>query len=664
LQKEIDDAKVSLSESTRRTPESVRDLKESIAEHGLGGVKGPLIDLISTPSELSDAVEALLSRRLAFSFVCTDETDYQLVLKLRNQSDAPSSIVLLRNDSERPVLPDLPAGKGVEGWLWDLLQVDDETRWLLGIVFGEYILTKDIRTAERLATKSGLRTVTRKGLVFIPTDDKILSHPIGDPKGIISTAPLEKRLREAERQLVQSRKAVTDIMSKLETLTSEREELSEILGQITRWSGTWERRKKLSETIPEIEERIVTIDDELKQLQLEFGKAERKLKDLDASQPPERSRLASQQSAIRNKLRRISKNLSEAESGLHAAEKDEALRRQDLLRLKDSVEMYSDRLTELRTELKESKQAGGTILETIEVMTDGRQQMEKKYVAAKSELDAIRLETRTLSEKLVELNLEVRNSRLQVLQAKRQLSNMEHELETVEEALADKEAPTKVRELDKVREELLKVQSILEDYRDVSESVARTEIQLKERLDELNEKMAELQLEVDEASKTVEGIKKDYQDGMNDVLHRLEDKVNEILSGVEFSGQVKLNLAKNDGEYGVEFRTRIRGDDFGSLSAGSGGERSLVAIGLILALQRFNPAPVYALDEIDTFLDATNTEMVSKLLHDSSRRSQFILFTPAKSTHLLKHADKRIGVVSPSGVEPSVIIESPRFSGQ
>ncbi len=112
----------------------------------------------------------------------------------------------------------------------------------------------------------------------------------------------------------------------------------------------------------------------------------------------------------------------------------------------------------------------------------------------------------------------------------------------------------------------------------------------------------------------------------------------------------------------MEFRSKIRGNKYGKISSGSGGERSLIAIGLILALQRFNPAPAYALDEVDIFLDATNTESVSKLLYDASRRSQFILFTPAKSTHLLKHADRRIGVVSPRGVDPSVIIESPKFA--
>jgi chromosome segregation ATPase len=151
---------------------------------------------------------------------------------------------------------------------------------------------------------------------------------------------------------------------------------------------------------------------------------------------------------------------------------------------------------------------------------------------------------------------------------------------------------------------------------------------------------------------------------MNETLRKVEKGVNEVLGRVQFPGSVRFELALRDGRYGVEFKSRIKTEGFGDISAGSGGERSLIAIGLILALQRFNPAPVYVMDEVDTFLDATNTELVSRLFHDASRRSQFILLTPAKSTHLLKHADKILGVVSPNGVEPSVIIESPKFKAQ
>ncbi len=258
----------------------------------------------------------------------------------------------------------------------------------------------------------------------------------------------------------------------------------------------------------------------------------------------------------------------------------------------------------------------------------------------------------------------IKERKLQVLQGKRQLTNMEYEIENLQAELDGLDQPETVRPLDEVRNELVKLRHILDDYQDVSETVAHTETQLKDRLMTLVERVTELHEELDEAESAVKSIREQYHNGMNETLRKVEKGVNEVLGSVQFPGSVRFELAIRDGDYGVEFKSRIKAEGFGDISAGSGGERSLIAISLILALQRFNPAPAYVLDEVDTFLDATNTELVSRLFHDASRRSQFVLFTPAKSTHLLKHADKILGVVSPNSVEPSVIIESPKFKGQ
>jgi chromosome segregation ATPase len=258
----------------------------------------------------------------------------------------------------------------------------------------------------------------------------------------------------------------------------------------------------------------------------------------------------------------------------------------------------------------------------------------------------------------------VKTRRIEVLQSKRQLTNLEYDLEMVEQEIEGKNRPDNIRGIDLVRSELVKLRHILDDYQDVSETVAHTENQLKSRLRELVERVAELGEELDEAESAVRNIREQYHNGMNETLRNVEKGVNEVLGRVQFPGSVRFELALRDGKYGVEFKSRIKTEGFGDISAGSGGERSLIAISLILALQRFNPAPVYVMDEVDTFLDATNTELVSRLFHDASRRSQFILLTPAKSTHLLKHADKILGVVSPNSVEPSLIIESPKFKAQ
>jgi len=560
--------------------------------------------------------------------------------------------------------PALKSSSGVEGWLWDNLNVDPETQHLLQKAIGDFVVTKTARTATRLATKENLRAVTIDGQVIIPDEGKIVSNPKLVPSGMVSTAPLQSRLSRASKELTTARKQVTDTITNLDNLTDQREEVLDLLSQMTRWGGTWERRKKLLENIPEQEERIVALDDELKLLQADIGKAERDLRKLDNTQPPERSRLVGQDSALRIKHRRLQTELTTIDGRANAAERDEEIKRQDLKRISEDVEMFSNSLKELRIEIKESKNATSEILEKIEVMKSSQDQTENKRTTILEDLAGLKEANRAISGRMVELNLMIKERKLQVLQGKRQLTNMEYEIENLQAELDGLDQPETVRPLDEVRNELIKLRHILDDYQDVSETVAHTETQLKDRLMTLVEKVTELHEELDEAESAVKSIREQYHNGMNETLRKVEKGVNEVLGSVQFPGSVRFELALRDGDYGVEFKSRIKAEGFGSISAGSGGERSLIAISLILALQRFNPAPVYVLDEVDTFLDATNTELVSRLLHDASRRSQFVLFTPAKSTHLLKHADKILGVVSPNGVEPSVIIESPKFKGQ
>ena len=663
LQKDIDDIKIRLSETSKRIPESVKSLSEAVSEHNLESVRGPLISLFTADDEISPAVEGVLSGNLPLAFVTTEFSDYQLLLKLRNKAEAPSPIILLRDDERQDSL-NLPQGAGVVGWLWECIKADKETQSLFGRIFGKFVLVKNSQVASRLSTKQNHRVVTRDGFVTIPEDSRIVSHPKSEPSGMVSTAPLLARMTHMEKSLNIEHKRVTDIMARLETLSNEREETLELISQMTRWGSTWERRRRLNESIPELEERIVSIDDELKALQQNYGQAERDLRKLDSTQPPERSRLVGQESAIRTKHRSLQSDLTKVDNKAHASERDEELKRQDLKRIRENVAMLSNSLSDIRQEIKQSKDTASAILEKIEVMRSSREETQKGQTKAKEELAGIRSTIRTLSERLVELNLLIKNRRLEVLQSKRQLTNLEYDLEIVEQSLEGQSRPDNIRELDIVRNELVKLRHILDDYQDVSETVAHTENQLKDRLSELVERVAELSEELDEAESAVKNIREQYHNGMNETLRNVEKGVNEVLSRVQFPGSVRFELALRDGSYGVEFKSRIKTEGFGDISAGSGGERSLIAIGLILALQRFNPAPVYVMDEVDTFLDATNTELVSRLFHDASRRSQFILLTPAKSTHLLRHADKILGVVAPNGVDPSVIIESPKFKGQ
>jgi structural maintenance of chromosome 2 len=61
------------------------------------------------------------------------------------------------------------------------------------------------------------------------------------------------------------------------------------------------------------------------------------------------------------------------------------------------------------------------------------------------------------------------------------------------------------------------------------------------------------------------------------------------------------------------------------LSELSGGQKSLLALSLVLSLLRYNPAPMYILDEIDAALDLSHTQNIGTMLKTHFSQSQFII---------------------------------------
>jgi ABC-type multidrug transport system ATPase subunit len=78
---------------------------------------------------------------------------------------------------------------------------------------------------------------------------------------------------------------------------------------------------------------------------------------------------------------------------------------------------------------------------------------------------------------------------------------------------------------------------------------------------------------------------------------------------------------------GLEVRVSFGGVWKESLSELSGGQRSLLALSLILALLLFKPAPVYLLDEVDAALDLSHTQNIGKMLKTHFSQSQFIVIS-------------------------------------
>lgn len=76
---------------------------------------------------------------------------------------------------------------------------------------------------------------------------------------------------------------------------------------------------------------------------------------------------------------------------------------------------------------------------------------------------------------------------------------------------------------------------------------------------------------------------------------------------------------------GLEVKVCLGGVWKQSLTELSGGQRSLIALSLILSLLQFKPAPMYILDEVDAALDLSHTQNIGSLLRTRFKGSQFLV---------------------------------------
>jgi structural maintenance of chromosome 2 len=72
----------------------------------------------------------------------------------------------------------------------------------------------------------------------------------------------------------------------------------------------------------------------------------------------------------------------------------------------------------------------------------------------------------------------------------------------------------------------------------------------------------------------------------------------------------------------------------------SGGQRSLVALALVLSLCMFKPAPFYILDEVDAALDLSHTQNMGVIIKQRFRGTQFVCVSLKEGITIMQQLQK------------------------
>lgn len=171
----------------------------------------------------------------------------------------------------------------------------------------------------------------------------------------------------------------------------------------------------------------------------------------------------------------------------------------------------------------------------------------------------------------------------------------------------------------------------------------------------------------------VKAARKDLLDVIDDVDARIlqvfaeayadvEREFTQVFSTLFPGGEGRLLLTNPDDMLttGIEVEARPPGKKIKRLSLLSGGEKSLTAVAMLVAIFRARPSPFYVMDEVEAALDDVNLRRLISLFEQLRERSQLIVITHQKPT--MEVADALYGVTMRDDGITAVI--SQRMRGQ
>ncbi|WP_299022137.1 chromosome segregation protein SMC [uncultured Dietzia sp.] len=150
---------------------------------------------------------------------------------------------------------------------------------------------------------------------------------------------------------------------------------------------------------------------------------------------------------------------------------------------------------------------------------------------------------------------------------------------------------------------------------------------LSTQLDDVRRARADLEGVIDDVDERIEQI---FTEAWVDVEREFRGVFSTLFPGGE--GRLILTDPHDMLATGIEVEARPPGKRVKRLSLLSGGEKSLTAVAMLVAIFKARPSPFYVMDEVEAALDDTNLRRLIGLFEQLRETSQLIVITHQKPT--------------------------------
>lgn len=581
-----------------------------------------------------------------------------------------------------------PKINGVIGLATDFVRTDKHYQDIIVFVFGDTIVTSGEKSAF-LVAKAGFRAVDLQGNLYEPGGG-IESGFYRAPVDIAALAPsvkavdgLTQSVRTLEQLLSKSHRDLSSLDQDLHTLREDYAKRSTVLTIISKdidvvISNITRTRQNLRNINSKIRNMTTTLDksqEEQERLQSRrqpFLKTLRRLRyqrtrlTSKTSQDQQLGQVEEKHDAVTSELDDFTKqqlslsneiNLLEAQVNTTLKPEQNRVRRDirtlstQVKRLQKNLIQSQDNLTSLTEHLEKLETSKAELIHTLSTIADERRIFEKQVDAVDKQLQEITQTYEPITAKLHQLDLELQRQNLekQSLQTRLQTLGYPKPLDYDPQEIKNINSS-----LDLMRFEFQQLGSINQLAPDQYHEQQQKYKQLSIRRNQLEQERKSILDFMDE-------IERRKREAFLDAYTQVNTNFSYFFEKLTGGGNGWLSLQNPDEPFagGLDIFVQFPGKAARLVASASGGEKSVVAVVFIFAIQHLSPASIYLFDEIDAHLDHHNAERLADLLREQAAGSQFIVITLRDV--ILDRAEKLFGVYIQNGLSRVVSTKLPEL---